>query len=144
MPITDQKTLLQTAAALPTTPADTEMASAQGSEVAPATATKNVTRVLAHYLVTATYDGEKQFSDRAVNDPAVISLRGKVIPEISHGIDPAQVDMTIVLKGGRRLHRYIEHAVGSAEIPMTDRQLESKFADLADGIIPAPMIGRGV
>jgi 2-methylcitrate dehydratase PrpD len=61
---------------------------------------------------------------------------------ITPGIDPAQVDMTIVLKDGRTLHRYIEHAIGSVEMPMTDRQLETKFADLADGILPAAAIRR--
>jgi 2-methylcitrate dehydratase PrpD len=86
--------------------------------------------------------GEKQFSDRAVNDPAVLSLRARVVPVITPGIEPAQVDMTIVLKDGRQLHRYFEHAVGSVEVPMTDKQLEAKFADLADGIISAPMIRK--
>ncbi len=86
--------------------------------------------------------GEKQFSDRAVSDPTVVALRSKVFPVVTPGIDPAQVDMTIVLKDGRQLHRTIAHAVGSAEVPMTDKQLETKFADLADGIIPAPMIRR--
>jgi len=33
-------------------------------------------------------------------------------------------------------------AIGSVEKPMTDQQLEAKFTDLADGIIPAPMIRR--
>jgi 2-methylcitrate dehydratase PrpD len=86
--------------------------------------------------------GEKQFSDRAVNDPIIVALRSKVIPVITPGIDPAQVDMTIVLKDGRQLHRAIEHAIGSVEMPMTDQQLETKFSDLTDGIIPAPMIRR--
>ena len=86
--------------------------------------------------------GEKQFSDRAVTDPTVVALRGKVVPVITPGIDPAQVDMTIVLKDGRTLHRHIEHAIGSVEMPMTDRQLEAKFADLADGILPAAAIRR--
>jgi len=86
--------------------------------------------------------GEKQFSDRAVNDPTVAALRAKVNPVVTPGIDAAQVDMTIVLKDGRQLHRYIEHAIGSVEKPMTDQQLEVKFTDLADGIIPAPMIRR--
>jgi 2-methylcitrate dehydratase PrpD len=81
--------------------------------------------------------GEKQFSDRAVKDPVVVSLRSRVVPVITPGIEPAQVDMTIVLKDGRELHRYVEHAVGSVEMPMTDQQLEAKFADLADGILPA-------
>jgi 2-methylcitrate dehydratase PrpD len=86
--------------------------------------------------------GEKQFSDRAVNDPTVVALRGKVIPVVTPGIDPAQSDMTIVLKDGRMLRRHIEHAIGSAEAPMTDKQLERKFADLADGVIPASAIQR--
>ncbi len=84
--------------------------------------------------------GEKQFSDRAVNDPAVVALRGKVNPVITPGIDPAQVDMTVVTKDGRKLNRYIAHAIGSVEVPMTDKQLEVKFSDLADGVIPAPAI----
>jgi 2-methylcitrate dehydratase PrpD len=84
--------------------------------------------------------GEKQFTDRAVNDPTVVALRSKVIPVVTPGVDAAQVDMTIVLKDGRRLHRYIAHAIGSVEVPMTDKQLETKFADLAEGIIPAPTI----
>jgi 2-methylcitrate dehydratase PrpD len=86
--------------------------------------------------------GEKQFSDRAVNDPTIVALRSKVIPVITPGIDAAQVDMTVVLKDGRTLHRHIEHAVGSVEKPMTDKELETKFADLADGIIPSDAIRR--
>jgi 2-methylcitrate dehydratase PrpD len=84
--------------------------------------------------------GEKQFSDRAVNDPTVVALRSKVIPVVTPGVDAAQVDMTIVLKDGRQLHRYIAHAIGSVEVPMADKQLETKFADLAEGIISAAMI----
>ena len=86
--------------------------------------------------------GEKQFSDRAVNDPAVVALRGKVDPVVTPGIDPAQVDMMIALKDGRILHRFIAHAIGSIEVPMTDKQLEAKFADLAEGILPPTAIQR--
>ncbi|CCE01715.1 MmgE/PrpD family protein [Bradyrhizobium sp. STM 3809] len=86
--------------------------------------------------------GEKQFSDRAVTDPMVLSLRGKVVPVITPEIKPEQVEMTIVLKDGRKLSRRIEHAVGSVEVPMTDQQLEAKFSDLADGIVPAASIRR--
>jgi 2-methylcitrate dehydratase PrpD len=88
--------------------------------------------------------GEKQFSDRAVNDPTIVALRGHVNPVITPGIKAEQVDMTVVLKDGRQLHRYIEHAVGSVEVPMTDKQLEVKFTDLADGILPAPAIRRAM
>ena len=44
--------------------------------------------------------------------------------------------MTIVTKDGRRFHKYIEHAIGSVEVPMTDAQLEAKFADLVVDILP--------
>jgi 2-methylcitrate dehydratase PrpD len=86
--------------------------------------------------------GEKQFSDRAVSDPTVVALRGKVVPVVTPGIEPAQVDMTITLKDGRALHRFIAHAIGSVEVPMTDKQLEAKFADLAGGIISPSAIQR--
>ena len=32
---------------------------------------------------------------------------------------------------------FIEHAIGSLEAPMSDTDLEHKFADLAEGILPA-------
>jgi 2-methylcitrate dehydratase PrpD len=86
--------------------------------------------------------GEKQFSERAVRDPIVVGLRSKVIPVIDPSVKPEQVDLTIVLKDGRKLHKYIQHAVGSVEVPMTDSALEAKFSDLAEGILPAPQIRR--
>ncbi|MEI9926317.1 MAG: MmgE/PrpD family protein [Bradyrhizobium sp.] len=44
--------------------------------------------------------GEKQFSDRAVRDPAVIALRSKVVPVITPDIKPEQVEMSIELADG--------------------------------------------
>jgi 2-methylcitrate dehydratase PrpD len=81
--------------------------------------------------------GERQYSDQAVQDPAVVALRGKVMATVDPGIKLQQVDMVVVLKDGRELHKYIEHAIGSVEVPMTDEQLEAKFSDLAEGILPA-------
>jgi 2-methylcitrate dehydratase PrpD len=86
--------------------------------------------------------GEKQFSDRVVRDPAVIALREKVVPLVDPTIKPEQVDMVVTLKDGRRLDRYIQHAIGSLEVPMTDADLEAKFADLAEGILTTPQIHR--
>ncbi|WP_070105937.1 MmgE/PrpD family protein [Burkholderia plantarii] len=81
--------------------------------------------------------GEKQFSDAKVRDPRVVALRDKVDAIVDPAIRPEQVDMTITLKDGRKLHMFIRHAIGSTEVPMSDAQLEKKFADLADGILPA-------
>ncbi len=61
MPFTDRRTLLQTAAALPLAATATTAAFAQASqtasgEAAKPAAPKDVTRTLAHYIVTARYD----------------------------------------------------------------------------------------
>jgi 2-methylcitrate dehydratase PrpD len=48
-----------------------------------------------------------------------------------------QVRATVTLTDGRRLEKFIEHVVGSVERPMTDADLEAKFAGLADGVLPA-------
>jgi 2-methylcitrate dehydratase PrpD len=80
--------------------------------------------------------GEKQFSDRAVRDPVVVALRDRVTPTVDSAVKPEQVDMTVSLKNGRRLTKHIEKAIGSVDVPMTDKALESKFADLAEGVLP--------
>ncbi|ACA15433.1 MmgE/PrpD family protein [Methylobacterium sp. 4-46] len=86
--------------------------------------------------------GEKQFSDRAVRDPEIASLRAKVVPTVTPGIRPEQVDMTVTLTDGRTLTRHIEHAIGSVENPMSDADLERKFNDLAEGILPEAQVRR--
>lgn len=81
--------------------------------------------------------GERQFSDRAAADPSVVALRGKVRPVVTPGIETRQVEMAITLTDGRVVELRIENAVGSVEKPMNDAQLDAKFADLCEGIIPA-------
>jgi 2-methylcitrate dehydratase PrpD len=86
--------------------------------------------------------GEKQFSDRAVRDPTVVALRSRVVPTVDPAVTPEKVDMTIALTDGRRLTKHIEKAVGSVEVPMSDRALEAKFSDLAEGILPPAQTRR--
>ncbi len=86
--------------------------------------------------------GEKAFTDAAVNDPTVVAVRKTITAEIDPVIKPDQVDMTVTLKDGRVLHRFIDHAVGSQSNPMSDRQLEDKFTDLCDGILPPDQMKR--
>jgi hypothetical protein len=67
---------------------------------------------------------------------------GQAHPRVA---DPAQVNMTIAMRDGRPLHRFIAfiaRAIGSIEVPMTDKQLEDKFADLADRFRDLPGHGR--
>jgi 2-methylcitrate dehydratase PrpD len=65
-----------------------------------------------------------------------------VKPVVDPAIRPEQVALTVVLKDGRSLPRRIEHAIGSVERPMSDAALETKFTDLADGILPEAQVRR--
>jgi 2-methylcitrate dehydratase PrpD len=81
--------------------------------------------------------GEKQFSDVLVKDPVLIALRDKVSTIVDPAVSAEQVRVTITLKDGRKIEKSITDAIGSTKNPMTDAALEAKFADLADGVIPA-------
>jgi len=80
--------------------------------------------------------GEKQFSDSAVRDPATIALRDRVTAIVDSSVKEEQARAAVILKDGRRLEKFIENAIGSVKNPMTDAMLETKFLDLADGVLP--------
>jgi 2-methylcitrate dehydratase PrpD len=86
--------------------------------------------------------GESEFSDRAARDPRVISLRDRVSATVDKSIAEDQVRLAVTLKDGRRIDKFIQHAIGSASNPMSDAQLEAKFKGLAEGILPAAQVGR--
>ena len=81
--------------------------------------------------------GERQFSDKLAKDPAVVALRDRVMTMIDPAIGPEQVRVIVTLKDGRKLEKYIDNVIGSVKNPMSDAALEAKFADLAQGVIPA-------
>ncbi len=82
--------------------------------------------------------GEAQYSDEAVRDPRVAALRGRVTAAAEKCVHEDQVHVTIRLKNGKTLERYVEHAVGSLDRPMSDSDLEAKFRGLANGILSKP------
>jgi len=86
--------------------------------------------------------GERQFSDGLVRDPVIVALRDRVVTVVDPAIHEDQVRIRITLKDGRRLEKFIEHAIGSVEQPMSDAALEAKFTDLADGILPRDQVRR--
>jgi 2-methylcitrate dehydratase PrpD len=79
--------------------------------------------------------GEAQYSDEAVRDRKVIALRERVAAAVEPGIHEDQVRIAIKLKNGKALEKYVEHAVGSINRPLSDGDLEAKFRGLTDGIL---------
>ena len=79
--------------------------------------------------------GEEEFSDTIVNRPDMIALRRKVVASVDNSIEEASADVTAVLHEGRRVHVFVEHAIGSLQKPMTDTMLEAKFHGLTDQVL---------
>ena len=78
---------------------------------------------------------EDEFSDEIVNRPDMVALRRKVVATVDDSIDEASADVSAVLTDGRRVHVFVENAIGSVQNPMTDAMLDAKFRGLSDGIL---------
>ncbi len=87
---------------------------------------------------------QQQFSDMAVRNPVVMALRDRVSTVVDPAIKEDQVRIATTLKDGRRLEKFIEHAVGSVDAPMSDQDLEAKFAAQAEGVLPAAQARRAM
>ncbi len=86
--------------------------------------------------------GEAQFTDASVRDPVTVALRDRVETSVDPSLKQDQARVKIRLKDGRVLERFIVHAVGSVEVPMSDTQLDAKFTDLVAEILPADRASR--
>ena len=86
--------------------------------------------------------GVMEFSDQAARNASVIALRDRVTAVVDPAIKEDQVRVTVAMKDGRRLEKFVEHAVGSVEHPMSDAELEAKFSRLADGVLPQDRLRR--
>jgi 2-methylcitrate dehydratase PrpD len=86
--------------------------------------------------------GVKQFSDRAVRDATTVALRGRVSAVVDSALKEDQARIVVTTTDGRRFEKFVDHAVGSLERPMSDAQLEAKFTGLAEDVLPADRIRR--
>jgi 2-methylcitrate dehydratase PrpD len=86
--------------------------------------------------------GVAQFTDQAARDASVVSLREKVVTEVDPAIHEDEVRILVTTTDGRRIDKHVEHALGSVERPMSDADLERKFAALAEGVLPSAQVRR--
>jgi 2-methylcitrate dehydratase PrpD len=86
--------------------------------------------------------GVKEFTDEWVRRPDVVALSDRVFPTVDASVGEAQARAAITLKDGRRVEKFVEHAVGSLEQPMSDADLDTKVRDLCDGVLPAAQTRR--
>ena len=75
--------------------------------------------------------GVAQFTDECVQDPQVVALRQKVVVHPDVSLEKMEARVSVLLDDGRELHQHVQHALGSLERPLTDRDIETKFHELA-------------
>ena len=75
--------------------------------------------------------GLAEFSDAAVNDTAIRSVRDRVSADRDESIADRAVAVEVMLRNGERLSKTVENAIGTIERPLSDRDLEEKFRDQA-------------
>jgi 2-methylcitrate dehydratase PrpD len=85
--------------------------------------------------------GEGEFSDAIVARPDVIALRDRIRASVDDNIGEASADIAVTCKDGRKLHVFVEHAIGSMQRPMSDDALCAKFHGLVDPVLGAPRAG---
>lgn len=82
------------------------------------------------------YVGEHQFTGERVLDPAVVKLSDRVSATVDPHVAADEVHIEVRLRDGRLLRKHVEHALGSLKRPLTDSQLEEKFRDLSNEVLP--------
>jgi 2-methylcitrate dehydratase PrpD len=76
--------------------------------------------------------GAWQFTDEKVLNEDVIALRRKIKAEPNNQICKDQAVLKAILKNGNEVEVFIEHALGSLDHPLSDKDLEEKFMNLTE------------
>jgi 2-methylcitrate dehydratase PrpD len=82
------------------------------------------------------YAGPAEYSDEAVNDPAVVSLRRLVTVRVEDAVHSDEAFVTLATADGRTLEKHVEHAIGSMERPLSDSELDVKYRQLCKTVLP--------
>jgi 2-methylcitrate dehydratase PrpD len=76
-------------------------------------------------------------TDTAVKDPALMAFQDRVEATLDPARAPDSAAVTVTMTDGQRYSSHVEHCIGSATRPMTDAELEVKFAGMA-----VPVLGE--
>jgi 2-methylcitrate dehydratase PrpD len=98
-----------------------------------------------HAMTVALVDGvclPAQFTDERVHDPRVASLRARIEHEGDPAIAQDQCEVILTLDDGTTHAKFVEHATGSPDQPVTDAQLEAKYFAVTEDVLPKPRARR--
>jgi 2-methylcitrate dehydratase PrpD len=81
--------------------------------------------------------GLREYTDEAVNDPAIKRIRELATATGDASVTEDQAGLEVELRDGRKLSKFVEQSLGNIHRPLTDKQLEEKFRDQAVLVLPA-------
>ena len=81
--------------------------------------------------------GVQEYTDEAVNDPAVKRVRELTEAVGDASVTEDQAHITVHTTDGRRVEMFVTESLGNLKRPLTDAQLEAKFRDQAVVNVPA-------
>lgn len=84
--------------------------------------------------------GEQEYRSDFINRPDVVALRTKVVVEPDTKIREDEAHVALRMSDGRVVREHVEHATGTVERPMTDRDIETKFRGLCAPFLPQSQV----
>jgi 2-methylcitrate dehydratase PrpD len=84
--------------------------------------------------------GLQEYSDAAVNDPAIVRVRERITAVGDPALTEDQAHIEVDRIGGGTIARFVEASLGNLKRPMTNRQLEEKLRDQAVLVLPAAQV----
>ncbi len=84
--------------------------------------------------------GVQEYTDEAVNDPAVKRVRERATAVGDDTVTDDQARIEVELADGRTLTRFVEASLGNLARPLSDRQLDAKFRDQGVLALPAAQV----
>jgi 2-methylcitrate dehydratase PrpD len=88
--------------------------------------------------------GKSEFTDAFVSSVACQTMQGRIETKFDQAIEDMGWDrirsrLSVKTRDGRTLERWADERYrGGPHHPLTDRELEAKFADCAEGLLPKP------
>lgn len=86
--------------------------------------------------------GIREYTDEAVNDPAIKRVRELATAVGDASITEDQAIIEVELANGQKLSRFVEQSLGNVHRPLSDGQLEEKFRDQAILAIPSAQVEK--
>jgi 2-methylcitrate dehydratase PrpD len=86
--------------------------------------------------------GLQEYSDEAVNDPAVKRVRERATASGDSTITEDQARVEVELTDGRTFTKFVEQSIGNLKRPLTDAQLNAKFRDQGVLALPSGQVDR--